>query len=147
MHDACDATGMEYPVREHAFARDLGRRWRFDFAWCARMLALEVEGGVWIYGRHNRAKGYIADLEKYSTAAALGWRIIRLTPEQLEQGMLHNILRMEQQQLLQRAEHALRALEQAIARGTVAANTKQRDAIIAALETIVEMEKDHDQAD
>jgi len=69
------------PVVEHRF--DPVRRWRFDYAWPKQMLALEVEGGAWIGGRHNRGSGFIADLEKYSEAAAQGWRILRVTPATL----------------------------------------------------------------
>ena len=69
------------PVSEHRFAPP--RRWRFDYAWPDRRLALEVEGGAWTRGRHTRGKGFIADCEKYSVAAVRGWRIIRVTPDQL----------------------------------------------------------------
>lgn len=61
------------------------RRWRFDYAFPARRVAIEVEGGVWSYGRHNRPKGFINDMEKYNAATALGWRVFRCTPQQLLQ--------------------------------------------------------------
>ena len=70
--------------REYRFAHP--RKWRFDFAWRAEKFALEIEGGVWIQGRHNRARGYVADLEKYNSAALLGWRILRVTPEMVSDG-------------------------------------------------------------
>ncbi len=69
------------PVAELRFAPP--RRWRFDYAWPAYNLALEVEGGVWTRGRHTRGKGAIADMEKYSEAAILGWCLIRVTPSNL----------------------------------------------------------------
>lgn len=69
------------PVAEHRFARP--RRWRFDFAWVDHRVALEVEGGAWTGGRHARGKGFLADCEKYSTAAALGWLLIRVPPAEL----------------------------------------------------------------
>lgn len=59
------------------------RKWRFDYAWPEAKVALEVEGGVWTRGRHTRGAGYIKDMEKYSEAACLGWRILRVTPDQL----------------------------------------------------------------
>ena len=67
------ADGM---VREYRFHPS--RRWRFDFAWPAHMLAVEVEGGVWVQGRHNRGAGFLADMEKYNEAAILGWRVLRV---------------------------------------------------------------------
>lgn len=59
------------------------RLWRFDYAIISCKIAIEVEGGVWTQGRHTRGKGYIADMEKYNEAVALGWRLIRVTPQQL----------------------------------------------------------------
>ena len=66
--------GME---REHRF--HLGRRWRFDFAWPADKVAVEVEGGHWTGGRHVRGCGFEADCEKYLEAMVLGWRVLRVT--------------------------------------------------------------------
>lgn len=59
------------------------RKWKFDYAWPAHQVALEVEGGAFIQGRHTRGAGFIKDLEKYSTAASMGWLVIRCTPQQL----------------------------------------------------------------
>lgn len=73
--------GIPVPVVEHRF--DPARRWRFDYAWPAARVALEVEGGVWTGGRHTRGKGFLADIEKYNRATVLGWRILRTTPDGL----------------------------------------------------------------
>ena len=54
-----------------------GRRWRFDFAWPDRLVALEVDGGTHSGGRHVTGAGIEGDSEKFSEAAVLGWRIIR----------------------------------------------------------------------
>lgn len=59
------------------------RRWKFDYAILVAKIAIEVEGGAWTLGRHNRPKGFIADMKKYNAAAVLGWRILRFTPQQL----------------------------------------------------------------
>lgn len=69
------------PVTEFRFHES--RRWRFDYAWPDQKVALEVEGGVWIAGRHTRGAGFVKDMEKYNEAACLGWRIIRCQPKQL----------------------------------------------------------------
>lgn len=70
-------------VAEHRFAAP-ARQWRFDFAHLPSRVAIELEGGTWIGGRHNRGSGYERDCEKYNVAAQLGWRLIRLTPGMLE---------------------------------------------------------------
>ena len=72
--------GMEC-VRELTFCP--GRRWRFDYALPTYRIALEVEGGVWRRGRHTRPEGFLKDIEKYNTAAVMGWRVLRCTPDTL----------------------------------------------------------------
>lgn len=57
------------------------RRWRFDYAIPALKIAVEVDGAVWVGGRHNRPAGYIADMEKLNTAASMGWLVIRVTTD------------------------------------------------------------------
>lgn len=73
------------PVREHKFATD--RRWRFDFAWPDLRLALEVEGGTWVNGRHNRASSIAKDMEKYNQAGLLGWTVLRYTGDMIDAGL------------------------------------------------------------
>jgi very-short-patch-repair endonuclease len=71
------------PTREHHFATPC-RNWRFDFAWWpARLVALEVEGGSFAGGRHTRGSGFREDAAKYNHATCLGWRVLRVLPEQL----------------------------------------------------------------
>lgn len=59
------------------------RKWRFDFAIPASKIAIEVEGGLWLGGRHNRPASMILDFEKYNEAAMCGWRLLKYTPQQL----------------------------------------------------------------
>jgi hypothetical protein len=73
--------GLPAPETEHRFHDT--RRWRFDYAWPFARVALEVEGGVWTGGRHNRAAGFLKDIEKYNNAALLGWMVVRCTPKDL----------------------------------------------------------------
>lgn len=68
-------------VTEYAFAQD--RRYRADYAFPIWGVIIEQEGGIWKYGRHNRAAGYLADMAKYNAAAVLGYVVLRYTPEQL----------------------------------------------------------------
>lgn len=73
--------GIPQPEPEYRFHST--RKWRFDFAWTQTKVALEVEGGAFTRGRHTRGAGFVKDMEKYSEAAALGWRILRVTPSAL----------------------------------------------------------------
>lgn len=56
------------------------RKWKFDYAFPDYKIALEIEGAVWVQGRHTRGSGFIKDIEKYNTAALLGWYVFRCTP-------------------------------------------------------------------
>lgn len=72
--------GLPEPVKEYRFHPT--RRWRFDWAWPDHKVALEVEGGAYINGRHTRGAGFIHDMQKYNEAALHGWLLIRVTPKQ-----------------------------------------------------------------
>lgn len=73
--------GLPTPTREYLFHPV--RRWRFDLAWPAIKVAVEIEGGTWINGGHTRALGYQKDCTKYNAAAELGWVVLRYTPAML----------------------------------------------------------------
>lgn len=73
-----------------------GRRFRFDFAFPEHMLAVEIDGGTWVQGRHNRPKGYAKDCEKLNLAVLHGWRVLRFTADQVRDG---TALRMTEQAL------------------------------------------------
>ena len=76
--------GLPRPVRELRFAPP--RRWRFDFAWPERGLAVEIEGGVFVHGGHSRGVDFTEDCEKYNAAAILGWVVLRFTVKHFEDG-------------------------------------------------------------
>lgn len=69
------------------------RRWRFDYAMPEHKIAVEVEGGVWTGGRHTSPKGFLGDIEKYNTATAMGWRILRTIPDELVSAKMLKMLR------------------------------------------------------
>lgn len=64
------------------------RKWRLDFAWPTRMIAVEIHGGIHSGGRHTRGKGFIEDRAKMNEAALLGWTVIEVTPEHVKSGQL-----------------------------------------------------------
>ncbi len=77
--------------REHRFHPD--RVWRFDFAFPDEKIAVEVEGGSWVNGAHQRGKHFESDCEKYNEAAILGWRVLRVTTDMIKRGQAMNFLK------------------------------------------------------
>ncbi len=75
----CKSLGLGEPVKEYKFCAT--RRWRCDYAFIDIKLAIEIEGGIWAYGRHNRAFGYIKDMEKYNKLTEEGWHLLRYQPK------------------------------------------------------------------
>jgi very-short-patch-repair endonuclease len=84
------------PELEKEFRFHPTRRWRADFAHLESRTLIEIEGGIYINGRHNRGAGFAADLEKYLEASLDGWRVIRLGPNEITTehvGRLVNLVR------------------------------------------------------
>lgn len=77
----CQAHGIPAPTPEHQFAPP--RRWRMDWAWLEQRVYLEMQGGIWTNGGHNRGSGYVRDMEKFNAAAVAGWRLLLVVPEDL----------------------------------------------------------------
>lgn len=92
--DHFEDEGVARPEVEHQFAKSVSfvskkdgrtrqRKWAFDFAWPARLVALEIEGGVWIGKGHGRGVGIHKDMLKYNCATLLGWKVIRVQPKEV----------------------------------------------------------------
>jgi len=87
--------GLPEPELEYHWARDEGRRFRFDFAWPNRLLAVEVDGGKFMIRRSRKQRGRMVvvgahnrreDLERQNLAARLGWTVLRYTPDMVAKG-------------------------------------------------------------
>ena len=76
------ASSLPEPVEEYHFDVELGRKHRFDWAWPAQKIAVEVDGGQFAFrgGRHSTDE----DRMKLNLAASLGWRVFRFSPSQLK---------------------------------------------------------------
>ena len=71
------------------------RKWRADFMvrpgdpfsskWSPAIL-IEIDGGTWSLGRHNRPSSIAKEYEKGAAAAILGYRVIHCTTEQVNDG-------------------------------------------------------------
>lgn len=73
------------PIRQHKFAKAEGRRWMLDFAFVDHRLGIEIDGGEFINGGHNRGLQRQKDLEKDRAAVRLGWRVLRYVGLDLRQ--------------------------------------------------------------
>lgn len=82
--------GLPKPEREFLFHKK--RKWRFDLAWPDLLIAVEVEGGIWVGGRHVRGQGYEADCEKYNEAQIAGWMVLRFTPGMIKRGKAVDVI-------------------------------------------------------
>lgn len=82
--------GLPQAQREFLFHRK--RKWRFDLAWPDLLIAVEVEGGIWVGGRHVRGEGYEADCEKYNEAQLAGWMVLRFTPGMIKGGKAGDVI-------------------------------------------------------
>lgn len=80
----CQLAGLPVPVAEYRFHPS--RRWRFDYAWPDRSIAVEVDGAVFTGGRHTRGSGYEKDLEKLNEAICLGWQVVRVSTGMVRDG-------------------------------------------------------------
>lgn len=65
------------PIAEYKFHTE--RHWRFDYAFWAQKVAVELEGIGSKKSRHTSYNGYSADCEKYNQAVLLGWKVLRFT--------------------------------------------------------------------
>lgn len=78
------ALGVSEPEWEYRFHPT--RRWRFDLAWPAERIAIEVDGGTWVGGRHTSGAGFAKDCEKLNCATLLGWQVYRFTTTMIRDG-------------------------------------------------------------
>lgn len=70
------------------------RRWAVDLMWPAPLMVVcEVEGGVWVQGRHTRGSGFIGDIEKYNELAIRGYLLVRVTYAMIADGRAVEVIR------------------------------------------------------
>lgn len=69
-----------------------GRLYRFDRAWPAHLVAVEIQGGLWVNGAHSRGSGVERDCVKLSIAAAMGWRVLPISKAMIEDGQAVDLI-------------------------------------------------------
>lgn len=84
MDRQCIAVGLPAPELEVRFHPT--RRWRADYLWREPKLIVEVDGGVFVAGRHSRGAGVEQDVEKFAEAMLLGYRVLRVTTRHVRDG-------------------------------------------------------------
>jgi hypothetical protein len=80
-------------VRQRVKAAGL-KDWRFDFCWPGSMFAVEIEGGGFVNGRHNRGPGFQDDMLKYSEAMYRGWTVYRCDAGLIKSGKALAVIEM-----------------------------------------------------
>jgi very-short-patch-repair endonuclease len=70
------------PTMQHKFHKT--RLWRFDFAWVDQRLAVEIQGGAFVGGGHNRGFQQAKDYEKQRAAVKLGWRLLPFNTKDMD---------------------------------------------------------------
>ena len=78
------AAGVLAPERELRLVPR--RKFRVDLAWPAARLAVEVDGGAFIGGRHTSGAGFTRDAEKSNLLVLGGWRVLHVTAPQIRDG-------------------------------------------------------------
>jgi very-short-patch-repair endonuclease len=81
------------PKPEPEFKFHPTRKWRADWAWPEEKLIVEMEGGIFGSSRrgqkagwHQSISGMLDDMDKYNQMALLGYRLLRFTPQQMDDG-------------------------------------------------------------
>lgn len=87
---ACRGCGLPIPEPEFPFAPP--RKWRFDWYWPIAKVALEIQGGLFIQGRHARGAALLNEHEKLNTAACMGIVVLYCTPKQFASGEIMYLL-------------------------------------------------------
>lgn len=78
--------GLPTPQTQYKFHPD--RKYKADFCWPEILLVAEVDGGVWLpKGGHTSGKGYTADRIRDCEALLLGFKMMRVTPAMVKNGM------------------------------------------------------------
>lgn len=76
-----DVNNIDYDREVQAIP---GRKWRVDFV--IGNLAVEINGGTWIQGRHNRGSSMEKEYEKLNALTAAGYSILQFTSQMVTDG-------------------------------------------------------------
>lgn len=84
MHLSLEVNPLCNFVKEYKFCKQ--RDWKIDFYWEEYKLAAEIEGGIFINGRHVRPIGFINDKEKYNEMTMMDISLLRFITSEVKEG-------------------------------------------------------------
>jgi very-short-patch-repair endonuclease len=85
----CLSVNLKGVIKEYRFHQQ--RRWRIDYAFPEIKLAIEIEGGIWIKGRHINPMGFKKDMEKYNALVEFGWYLLRYEPKKIDYSQIKRV--------------------------------------------------------
>lgn len=85
----CRSAGLPEPIPEYRFHH--ARKWRADYCWPIHKVIVEIDGGLFVRGRHSRGAGMLADFEKLNAAALLGFAVLRYAPSQIKRECMRDL--------------------------------------------------------
>ena len=69
---------------EEQYRFDPDRKWKFDFCHKESLTAIEIDGGEFMRGAHNRGAQMARDYEKRNQAILSGWTVFQLTGQMVQ---------------------------------------------------------------
>ena len=82
-----DIPAWEKDYQERYAKSKRSKRYRLDFAHPDSCTGIEIQGGVYIRGRHVTGSGYERDCRKYNLAYTSKWTIFLLTSQMARDGV------------------------------------------------------------
>jgi len=88
LYEQIEQAGLPQPQYQHPVCGH-----RADFAWPDRRVCVEVQGGTWAHGRHNRGTGYADDRMLANRRQLAGWTVLEFTADHLNDGSALDVVR------------------------------------------------------
>ena len=69
------------------------RKWRWDWILPDYMIAIELQGGGFVRGRHSRGAGMQEDMDKFNEGVRAGWKLLLFSTLDIDSGKAREFLR------------------------------------------------------
>ena len=87
-----DIPAWDVDFQERFLKSKRSKKYRLDFAHPASCIGIEIQGGVYMKGRHVTGSGYERDCKKYNLAYTSGWTIFLLTSTMAKDAFWHSLI-------------------------------------------------------